>query len=109
MYRSAPRPQPGRTYETDLTEEQWALIAPLLPRPSGSGRRQQISLRRIINAVFYLLRTGCQWRLLPKEYPKWQTVYYHFAKWRRDHTWEDILAALRCSGSPSVGGRPRAW
>jgi transposase len=43
----------------------------------------------------FLLRTGCQWRLLPKEYPTWQTVYYHLAKWRRDHTWEDITAALR--------------
>jgi putative transposase len=47
------------------------------------------------SAIFYLLRTGCQWRLLPKEYPTWQTVYYHFAKWRRDHTWEDITAVLR--------------
>jgi putative transposase len=95
MYQAAQPTQPSQIYDTDLTEGQWALVAPLLPQPHGSGRRQQISLRLIINAIFYLLRTGCQWRLLPKEYPKWQTVYYHFAKWRRDRTWEDITAALR--------------
>src|SRR5690348_18420303 len=95
MYRKPAAPQASQVYATDLTDAQWALIEPLLPRPYGSGRRQQISLRLIVNACLYLLRTGCQWRLLPKEYPKWQSVYYHFAKWRRDRTWEDILAALR--------------
>jgi putative transposase len=95
MYRKASHLESRQAYPTDLTEAQWALIEPLLPKPQGSGRRQQISVRLIINAAFYLLRTGCQWRLLPKEYPKWQSAYYHFAKWRRDHTWEDILATLR--------------
>jgi putative transposase len=56
------------------------------PRVDSSGRRRRISLRLIVNACLYLLRTGCPWRLLPKEYPKWQSVYYHFAMWRRDHT-----------------------
>jgi putative transposase len=93
---SKPTPlQTSQVYMTDLTDSQWALIGPLLPQPQGSGRRQQLSLRLIINAIFYLLRTGCQWRMLPKEYPKWQTVYYHFAKWRRDHTWEASTATLR--------------
>ena len=95
MYRKPAPLHASQAYITDLTDAQWTLIAPLLPQAHGSGRRQQISLRYIINAIFYLLRTGCQWRLLPKEYPKWQTMYYHFAKWRRDRTWEDITAVLR--------------
>jgi putative transposase len=95
MYHKPSQLEPTQVYPTDLTAAHWALIEPLFPKPHGSGRRQQISLRLIVNACLYLLRTGCQWRLLPNEYPKWQTVYYHFAKWRRDHTWEDIMAALR--------------
>ena len=106
MYNQAQRPHGRHAYPTDLSDEQWALIHPLLPRPHGSGRPQQICLRLILNACLYLLRTGCQWRLLPKEYPKWQSVYYHFAKWRRDHTWEDILAALRELLRLSVGRQP---
>lgn len=106
MYRNVPATEARQTYPTDLADAQWALIAPLLPKPHGSGRRQQISLRRIVNACLYLLRTGCQWRLLPKEYPKWQSVYYHFSKWRRDHTWEHILAALRELLRLSAGRQP---
>jgi len=106
MYRTPPPGQTRRGYETDLTDAQWALVAPLLPVPQGSGRRQRISLRLIVDAIFYLLRTGCQWRMLPKEYPKWQTVYYHFAKWRRDRAWEDILAALRERIRRAAGRQP---
>jgi len=95
MYRKVRPLEGSQIYDSDLTDGQWALIGPLLPVPEGSGRRQQIPLRHIVNACLYLLRTGCQWRLLPKDYPKWQIVYYHFAKWRDDHTWEDVTAALR--------------
>ncbi|HVA89757.1 MAG TPA: transposase [Chloroflexota bacterium] len=94
MYHKAAPLQIRQIHMTDLTDSQWALIDPLLPQSRGSGRRQRISLRLIVNACLYLLRTGCQWRLLPKEYPKWQSVYYHFAKWRRDHTWADILPGV---------------
>jgi putative transposase len=106
MSRHVAPPAACQAYDTDLTNTQWALILPLLPKPHGSGRRQRISLRLIVNACLYLLRTGCQWRLLPKEYPKWQTDYYHFAKWRRNYTWEDILAALREMLRLSVGRQP---
>jgi putative transposase len=95
MYRKVKPLEAGQVYHTDLTDAQWARLAPLLPRPQGSGKAQQIPLRHIVNACLYLVRTGCQWRLLPKEYPKWQLVYYHFAKWRRDHVWDDVLSALR--------------
>lgn len=95
MYRKVGPLEPAQVYHTDLTDAQWARIAPLLPPHQGSGKAQQIPLRSIVNACLYLVRTGCQWRLLPHEYPKWQGVYYHFAKWRDDHTWEDILSVLR--------------
>ena len=95
MYRKVTPLEPSQVYHTDLSDAQWARLAPLLPRHQGSGKAQQIPLRSIVNACLYLVRTGCQWRLLPKDYPKWEIVYYHFAKWRRDHVWEDVLEALR--------------
>ena len=107
MYRKVRPLEPSQIYDSDLTDAQWARIAPLFPPLVGSGRRQQIPLRLIVNACLYLLRTGCQWRLLPKHYPKWQIVYYHFSKWRRDHTWEDILSVVRAQARLAAG-RPAA-
>jgi putative transposase len=75
MYRKPAPCQGIQGYETDLTDAQWALVSPWLPAPRGSGRRQRISLRLIVDAIFYLLRTGCQWRLLPRDFPRWQSVY----------------------------------
>jgi putative transposase len=106
MYRDTLPLQGHQVYETDLTDVHWALIEPLVPKLRGTGRRQRISLRLIVNACFYPLRTGCQWRLLPKEYPIWQTGYYHFNKWRRDHTWQDITAALREMLRLTAGRQP---
>jgi putative transposase len=103
MYRKVAPLAPGQVYHTDLTDAQWARIAPLLPPHQGSGKAQQIPLRSIVNACLYLVRTGCQWRLLPHEYPKWQLVYYHFAKWRRDHTWDDIVGVLRAQARRAAG------
>ena len=85
----------SQVYDSDLTDAQWARLDPLLPRAQGSGHKQEIPLRSIVNACLYILRTGCQWRMLPRDYPKWQIVYYHFAKWRRTHVWQDVLSALR--------------
>ena len=66
-------------YASDLNDEEWALLAPLIPRSHPAGRRQIYPLRRIVDAIFYLLRTGAQWRLLPHEYPPRCTVFYHYA------------------------------
>jgi putative transposase len=84
-------------YPTDLTDAEWALVAPHLPVPEpGKGGRPRIhSLREIVNAIFYLVRSGCAWRLLPREFPPWQTVYHYFRAWRLDGTWERLHAALR--------------
>src|SRR5215210_6453024 len=71
-------------YPSDLSDAEWALLEPLLASPERRGRPPTWPTRRIADAVFYLLRSGCAWRMLPREYPPWQTVYYHFRKWRLD-------------------------
>ena len=83
------------SYASDLTDEEWTLLEPLLCRTHPAGRKQTYSLRRIVDAVFYLLRTGAQWRFLPHEYPPPGAVFYHYARWRRDDTWERINTVLR--------------
>jgi putative transposase len=70
------------TYPTDLSDEQWKLLETMLPPPERYGRKRAVNLREIFNALCYLARSGCQWRMLPREYPKWQTVYYYFRRWR---------------------------
>ncbi len=82
-------------YASDLRDEEWALLEPLLTRTHPAGRKQAYSLRRIVDALFYLLRTGVQWRFLPHEYPSPAAVFYHYARWRRDGTWERINTVLR--------------
>jgi putative transposase len=82
-------------YESDLSDEEWTLLEPLLPRSHPAGRRQTYELRRVVDAILYLLRTGTQWRLLPREYPPWRAVFYHYVRWRRDGTWERVNATLR--------------
>ncbi len=82
-------------YPSDLNEPEWALLAPLIPMSNPHGRPRSSDMRRITNGVFYLLRTGCAWRYLPREYGPWQTVYYYFRHWRRDGTWLEIHARLR--------------
>ncbi len=85
-----------RRYTSDLTDAQWECLKPLLPlNRSGPGRPLELDLRRVVDAIMYVLRTGCQWDELPTEYPNHNSVYYHFAKWRDDGTWQQINAALR--------------
>ncbi|MGA1867700.1 MAG: IS5 family transposase, partial [bacterium] len=87
----------GENYWTNLTDEQWELIKLLLPKPKnpkGPGRPREISFRDILDAIFYLTRTGCQWRMLPHDFPNWKTVYHYFRQWRRDLTWEKIHDTL---------------
>lgn len=86
---------PRKPYPTDLTDAQWALLAPLLPPAKPGGRPRSVDLREICNAIFYHLRVGGAWRTLPHDLPPWQTVYDYFNAWRKDGTWEGIHAALR--------------
>jgi putative transposase len=71
-----------KPYPTDLSDDEWNYIEPHMPPPLGHGRPRIHSLREILNAIFYVLRSGCQWRLLPHDFPRWPTVYHYFRKWR---------------------------
>lgn len=82
-------------YPSDLTDEEWALLEPLLPPPAHTGRKRKYELREICNGIFYLLRSGCTWRMLPRDLPPWQDVYWHFAKWRGSGVWQQANDALR--------------
>ena len=92
-------------YPSDLTDAEWAHLEPLLPLKSG-GRPRAWSMRLTINGIFYLLRTGCAWRQLPRDYPPWQTVYTTFRRWKQDGTWEAAHAALREQVRVAVGRDP---
>jgi len=87
-----------RYYPTDVTEAQWALLRALLParkwRPGGPGR-PPCDVRRVLNGILYLLKTGCQWRMLPWEFGKWNTIYAYFKHWRREGVWATLMEALR--------------
>ena len=84
-----------QSYPTDLTEQEWKILEPLLPLASTRGRPMEYPMREIINAIIYFLRAGCAWRMLPHDLPPWQTVYYHFRKWQKDETWEKLNTTLR--------------
>ncbi len=81
-------------YASDVTSREWALVVPLLPGPARRGRPRSIDLREIVNAIFYLLQTGCQWRMIPMDFPPRSTVYGYFRRWMRDGTWGRIHDAL---------------
>jgi putative transposase len=84
----------GQVYASDLTDEQWALIEPLIPVYSW-GRPRKLSMRAVVNAILYVLVTGCQWKMLPKEYPNYNSVYHHFRRWSGAGVWEPIKTVLR--------------
>jgi putative transposase len=96
-----------KPYPTDLTDGQWKLIEPLLPdaksdRKSG-GRPRKTNLREVLNALFYLVRSGCQWRMIPHEFPPWRTCYNYYRAWIRDGTLDEIAVALRGEVRTSSG------
>jgi hypothetical protein len=74
--------RPVTRYQTDLTDAEWLVIAPHLPKPGAMGRPREWPMREIINGIFYVMRAGCPWRLLPKDLPPWGTIYRWFAAWR---------------------------
>lgn len=82
-------------YPSDLTDEEWQIIEPLVPAVESGGRPAEHGRREIVNAIFYVLRTGCQWRFLPHDFPSWKTVYTYFRNWRLDGTWQRIHDSLR--------------
>jgi len=96
-----------KRYPSDLSDDEWTLLQPFLDPPwSHGGRPPCVPRRQIVNAIFYQLRTGGQWRYLPAEFPHWNTVYGYFAKWRDDGTWERINDTLRRHLRTRLGRHP---
>ncbi len=84
-----------KPYSTDLTDDQWEVLRPLLPDAKPGGRPRSADLREVVNAMLYLLRTGCPWRALPHDLPPWGTVWAYFRRWRDDGTLERLHDELR--------------
>ena len=96
-----------RAYPTDLSDAEYAILEPHLPPPRARGRPRLHSIREILDAIFYVIRGGGAWRLLPHEFPSWQTVYHYFRAWRLDGTWERLHASLRERRRTKVGRDPQ--
>ena len=84
-----------KAYPSDLSDGQWALIEPLMPKPKTGGRPHTVDMREVVNGILYDLRTGCSWRQHPHDFPPRGTVCWYFWTWRREGVWEDIHGALR--------------
>ena len=97
-------PQPAAPgYPSDMTEEEWRVLQPLIPPAKAGGRPRGVDLRAVINGIFYVLRSGGAWRRLPHDFPPWPTVYYYFWRWRGDGTWERLQDTLRTQVREQAG------
>src|SRR5512132_293286 len=94
-----------KPYPSDLTDEQWEIVRLLIP-VSRVGRPREVDMREVLNAIFYLDRAGCQWDMLPHDFPPKSTVYDYFAQWRDDGTWQEIMDALRQKVRVAAGKEP---
>jgi putative transposase len=92
-----------QTYPTDMTDSQWNHIRDLIPPAKPGGKPRTLDMRMVVNAIFYLVTTGAQWRMLPKEYPGWQSVYAYFRRWKADYTWQRIHDTLRAHTRQKAG------
>ena len=84
-----------KPYPSDLTDLQWALIAPMIPPEKWGGRTREVDMREVVNGILYLSRTGCQWRAIPHDLPNWSTIRFYYDRFRRDGTWEKLHDSLR--------------
>jgi putative transposase len=92
-----------KRYPSDLTDEQWAILTPLVPPSQEGGRPREVNMREVINTILYLNRSGCQWDMLPHDLLPKSTVYDYFAAWRDDGTWQDMMDALRAAVRVAAG------
>ena len=95
-----------RDYPSDLSDAEWKILEPLIPPAREGGRPRTTDMREVINAIWYVLRSGGQWRMVPHEFPPWSTVWSYFRAWRRDGTWERMNTALREAVRRKQGREP---
>src|SRR3954464_2174479 len=93
----------SKHYDSDLTEAEFAILEPLLPARKARGRPRSVALRELLDAIFYVLRGGVPWRMVPEGFPPWKTVFHYFRQWRLSGLWEAINAALRERVREGVG------
>ena len=84
-----------KAYPSDISDREWKIIEPLLPPSKSRGRKRDTEIREVVNAIFYLLEEGCQWRALPHDFPHWSTVRTYFDKWNKKKIWYQINRLLR--------------
>ena len=97
-----------KSYPTNLTDSEWQSLKSHLPTPQKRGRPRIHSFREIMDAIFYVLKSGCQWRLLPcDDFPPWETVYHYFIRWSLDGTWERVHHTIRERLRASLGRTPQ--
>ena len=92
-----------KRYTTDVNDTEWLLIEPLVRQKPGKGRKRTVNIREVVNAIFYLDYTGCQWEMLPKDFPDYRHVNYYYLQWTRDGTWDTVLTTLRQIGRTLAG------
>lgn len=91
-----------KPYKSDLTDREWEVLKALIPPPKPGGRPRSVNVREILNAIFYVLRTGCSWNMLPHDFPPSSTVYYYFRRWQRKGVWEEMEATLQRLGRKAL-------
>ena len=95
-----------RRYDTDLTDAQWEVLSLLIPEARSGGRPRKAASRELVNAILYFLRAGVAWRLLPHDFPPWQTVYYYLRRWQREGVWEHVHQTLVMADRERNGREP---
>ena len=105
-----PQKKKRESYPTDLTDKQWMIVSPLIPPPQSGGRPREVDIREVLNAIFYVVKSGCDWRMLPHDFPQWKIVYHYFDAWKKDGTWKDVHDVLRGKLRKKLGkkGQPTA-
>jgi putative transposase len=95
-----------KPYPSDLTDDEWVILEPLIPPPKTGGRPRTVHMREVLNGIFYVLKSGCQWDMLPHDLPPKGTVYHYYNTWRQDGTWQHLNQALRETLRQELGRAP---
>jgi putative transposase len=97
-----------KAYKTDITDGQWQILEPLIPPAKPGGHPRTVNMREVVNSIFYVLRTGCGWEMLPHDLPPYSTVYYYFRRWQKTGVWQQMNNALRQQLRQVEGRNPQA-